>query len=105
MLNKADKISIRPSFSKSSFPDKPSADIVQIFQTLTGDTRAKVTGKATLVKCCFHKEDTPSLALYPSTSSYYCFGCQQHGDIFNLVEGVLGCSFKEALQFIKDNGH
>lgn len=104
MLNKYFKNQVKKSFKTPSFPDKPTADIVEIYQLLTGDHHTKVTGKATLVKCCFHDEDTPSLALYPSTSSYFCFGCQQHGDIFNLVEGVLGCSFKEALQFIKDNG-
>ena len=103
MLNKPVSINIRPtSFKPTSFTPKPTANIVDIYQKLIGGP-VKVSGKATLVKCCFHEESTPSLALYPSTSSYNCFGCQRHGDIYTFVEEVLGCSFKEALQFIKDN--
>jgi DNA primase len=103
MLNKKLTLSIHPNTFKREFEEKPKADIVDIYEKLIGG-QIKITGKATLVKCCFHHEDTPSLALYPSTSSYFCFGCQKHGDIFDFVEEVLGCSFKEALQFIKDNG-
>lgn len=103
MLNKKLTLSIHPTTFRKTFDEKPKADIVEIYEKLIGG-QTKVTGKATIVKCCFHEENTPSLALYPSTSSYFCFGCQKHGDIFNFVEGVLGCNFKEALQFIKDNG-
>lgn len=104
MLNLKQKQTFRQSTFKKDFPEKPTADIVQLYITLTGNSNYKVTGKATMVKCCFHQEDTPSLALYPSTSSYFCFGCQKHGDIYSMVEEVLGCNFKEALQFIRDNG-
>ena len=103
MLNKSIRLNVHPTSFSSQFPEKPKADIVNIFQKLTGDTKLKISGKSTMVRCCFHKEDTPSLALYPSTSSYYCFGCCRHGDIFQLVEEVLGCGFKEALKFVEDN--
>lgn len=86
-----------------TYEDKPTGDIIHLYQILTGNTKVRITGKATLVNCCFHQEHTPSLALYPSTSSYNCFGCQKHGDIYSFVEEVLGCSFTEALKFIKDN--
>ena len=79
------------------------ANIVEIYQKLTGNYHAKVSGKATLVQCCLHDDSTPSMALYPSTSSYYCWGCSKHGNIFNLAEEVLRCSFKEALKFVEDN--
>lgn len=83
--------------------EKPTGDVVRVYQLLTNNYKVKVVGKVTLVPCCFHQEDTPSLALYPSTSSYFCYGCQKHGDIFNLVEEVLGCSFKEAIKYVEDN--
>lgn len=105
MLNKPLKINLRPSsfLPSPSFADKPTANIVDVYQGLVGGP-GKVTGKATVVKCCFHEDSTPSLALYPSTSSYYCFGCQRHGDIFNFVEEVLGCNFQEALEVVKKYG-
>lgn len=103
MLNRLVKSRLQSRFSQPKFSDKPTGNIVHIYQLLTNNTKVKVSSRATLVNCCFHQEDTPSLALYPDTSSYNCFGCQKHGDIYTLVEEILGCSFKEALQFIKDN--
>lgn len=103
MLNKSIRLNLHPASFRNKFPDLPTANIVEIYQKLTGNYHAKVSGKATLVKCCLHDDSTPSMALYPSTSSYYCWGCSKHGNIFNLVEEVLRCSFKEALKFVEDN--
>lgn len=42
--------------------------------------------------CPFHKEDTPSLTLYPN-DTFYCFGCNAWGDALNVryfaANGVL----------------
>lgn len=104
MLNKLQRYRlIRPNFNLTKH-EKPKANIVDLYQKLIGG-KVKVSGNATIVKCCFHDEHTPSLALYPQTSSYYCFGCSKHGDIFNFVEEVLHCDFKEALEVVKQNGN
>ncbi len=34
--------------------------------------------------CIFHAEDTPSMTIYPSNNTFFCYGCQAHGDSFDL---------------------
>jgi len=89
----------RTSFRK--FPDKPKADIVEIYRRLVGG-EIKISYRAILVKCCFHEEKTPSLALYRDTQSFYCFGCGKSGDIYSFVQGIKHCDFKEALKIIRE---
>src|SRR5690349_18798101 len=36
--------------------------------------------------CPFHQEDSPSFKVNPQMQSWYCFGCQRHGDVFTVVE-------------------
>lgn len=49
------------------------------------------------VKCPFHRGDnSASLKVYDSTQTYYCFGCGAGGDIFDFVQRMEGCSFKDA---------
>jgi DNA primase len=95
----------RPHFKVTTFvkQEKPQANIVDLYARLTGN-QVKTNHGTVLVKCCFHEEDTPSLALYTATSSYYCFGCQKHGDLIQFVEEVEHCSFQEAIEIIRQYG-
>ena len=47
-----------------------------------------------MCKCMFHNEKTPSFKVY--AKSFYCFGCNRGGDIFNFVELIEGVDFKTA---------
>lgn len=48
--------------------------------------------------CPFHEEHTPSLTVYLHNQSWYCFGCDRGGDVFDFVELIEKVSFAEALQ-------
>src|SRR6201996_6798835 len=50
--------------------------------------------------CPFHKEKSGSFYLYPGTSSYYCFGCHEHGDVFTFVMKMDAVSFPEAVRAV-----
>lgn len=53
--------------------------------------------RAGFLHCPFHEGDrTASLKIYKD--SYYCFGCQAHGDIFSFVQRMDDCTFKEAFK-------
>lgn len=45
-------------------------------------------GKYYETLCVYHQEDTPSMALYPSNNTWYCYGCGHHGDSKDLREGT-----------------
>ncbi len=50
------------------------------------------------VGCCpFHEESHPSLVVYPSTRSFFCFGCKAAGDVIDFVRRKEGIGFREAL--------
>jgi hypothetical protein len=42
------------------------------------------------------KDETPSCHLREN-GHWHCFGCGKGGDVYDLVRGILGCGFREAL--------
>lgn len=60
--------------------------------------------RAGFICCPFHREKTPSMKIY--AKSFYCFGCQKHGDIFDFVAGMENWNFSEvfkSLGGVEDN--
>lgn len=54
--------------------------------------------------CPFHNEKTPSFTVSRDRQTYYCFGCEKHGDTITFLQEHEGLSFKEALQKLADRG-
>ncbi len=53
------------------------------------------------VGCCpFHEESHPSLVVYPSTRSFFCFGCKAAGDVIDFLKRKEGIGFREALELL-----
>lgn len=79
---------------------KDKLDIVEfIRQYVPGLKRAGKTYKA----CCpFHKEKTPSFTCSSEKGLFYCFGCQEGGDIFAFLMKMENLSFNEALEKLAD---
>ncbi|MGH9462292.1 MAG: CHC2 zinc finger domain-containing protein [Vicinamibacteria bacterium] len=59
------------------------------------------SGSVFLGRCPFHEDDRPSLAVYPETKSFYCFGCSTHGDVITFVRELDHLSFPEALDALE----
>lgn len=53
-----------------------------------------------MIRCPFHDDATPSMKLYKESSSFYCFGCQLGGDIFDFVQKVKNCDFRTAKEIV-----
>jgi len=58
------------------------------------------SGKALVGLCPFHQEKTPSFFIYPESNSFYCYGCNQGGNVINFVRLLYSYSFKEAVQYL-----
>lgn len=58
----------------------------------------KRSGNARLTTLCvFHEERTPSLTIFTSTNTFYCFGCSARGDVINFYQMYFGVDFLEAV--------
>lgn len=77
-----------------------AADIVEVASDYVG--RLKKSGSRYMALCPFHEEDTPSFSLSPEKNLYYCFGCQEGGSIFTLVQEMEGVPFPKAVEQLAD---
>jgi len=53
-------------------------------------------------KCPFHKDDKPSLRIYPETNTYTCFGCDKTGDVIQFIQDIENCTKHKALKKAKE---
>lgn len=54
--------------------------------------------KSGFVSCPFHGERTASLKVWDD--HFHCYGCERHGDIFDLVQHFENCDFTTALKLL-----
>src|SRR5216683_4890463 len=89
-------------------------------QLPTDDAFAEVKAKLDLVKivgehlrltkrnkelwglCPFHQEDSPSFKVNPQMQTWYCFGCERHGDVFTFTELIEKTDKRGALQLLAE---
>jgi len=55
------------------------------------------TGVQLAGHCPFHKDHVPSFIVYPSTGSFYCYGCGKHGDVITFVREMERLNFGQTL--------
>lgn len=52
--------------------------------------------------CPFHREKTPSFHVEPVKQFYYCFGCNNGGNVFHFIMNIENLDFVESLRFLAD---
>ncbi len=52
--------------------------------------------------CPFHREKSPSFHVEPAKQFYYCFGCNNGGNVFHFIMHIENLDFLEALRFLAD---
>lgn len=72
-----------------------ASDIVDV---ISAYVRLKRRGKSYVGLCPFHQEKTPSFHVAPDKQMYYCFGCQEGGNVFTFVMKTENVSFAEAVR-------
>ena len=48
--------------------------------------------------CPFHDEKSPSFNVTPARGFFYCFGCQEGGDVIDFIQKIDQISFHEAVE-------
>lgn len=83
---------------------KESCDPVAVYLALGGKPPRFPDRDKVQVSCLLHgKDERPSMVIYRKDKGWKCFSCQEHGDIFDLTQSVLGIPFPEAVKFVSDN--
>lgn len=62
----------------------------------------KRTGSTYKGLCPFHNERTPSFTVYPNTGSFYCYGCQNGGDVVTFIKNAENLDYIEAVKYLAD---
>jgi len=74
------------------------ADMIEV---VSGYTALKRGGTNTMKGLCpFHSEKTPSFTVDRARGLFYCFGCQEGGDLYKFVEKVENLAFPEAVEWV-----
>ncbi|NLJ57209.1 MAG: DNA primase, partial [Firmicutes bacterium] len=72
-------------------------DIVEVISSYIDLRKA---GKNYVGFCPFHSEKNPSFTVSPEKQIFYCFGCQNGGNLFSFIMQMENCSFPEAVRFL-----
>ncbi|HEY4569219.1 MAG TPA: DNA primase [Kribbella sp.] len=68
-------------------------DIVGSYVTLKNAGGGSLKGL-----CPFHDEKSPSFNVTPARGFFYCFGCQEGGDVIDFIQKIDQISFSEAVE-------
>jgi len=52
--------------------------------------------------CPFHSERSPSFFVSPVMQRYKCFGCNEHGDVYDFLEKYEGLTLHESLELLAE---
>ena len=67
--------------------------------------RVKLTkrGRDFLGLCPFHNEKTPSFTVNEEKGFFHCFGCGEHGSLFDFVMKIDNMSFRDAVERLAED--
>ena len=69
------------------------ADVVGEYVQLKSAGGGELKGR-----CPFHDEKSPSFTVSPTKGVYYCFGCQEKGNLFDFVAKIDSLSFRDVAE-------
>jgi DNA primase len=75
---------------------------VQILDVIGQHVLLRKAGNYWKGSCPFHSEKTASFTVSPHREIFYCFGCQETGDVISFVSKIEHCSQIEAVKFLAE---
>jgi DNA primase len=84
-----------PALSRYQQAPLNKPDILSIMEREGIELRQR--GRDLWAPCPFHTEKTPSFKVSPERQSFYCFSCNEHGDVIDFIQKLHGVSFRDAL--------
>lgn len=62
----------------------------------------RTMGNRLVAPCPFHQETKPSFSINEEDGTFYCYGCQAAGDIFDFYSRINGMDFRESLEALAE---
>ncbi|HEX6488548.1 MAG TPA: DNA primase [Candidatus Dormibacteraeota bacterium] len=75
---------------------------VDVVDVVSDHVRLSKRGRDLWGLCPFHDEKTPSFKVNQQMQSWYCFGCQEGGDVFDFIEKLEKVEFRDALRILAE---
>lgn len=75
---------------------------VDILDVVGEYVRLQRSGRRWVGLCPFHAERTPSFSVSQERQAWYCFGCQEGGDVLAFVEKIEHLDFRGALELLAE---
>lgn len=73
-----------------------------IEQVVSSYVNLKRAGSNFNGNCPFHSEKTPSFTVFPSTQSFYCFGCGAGGDVITFIMRTENLDYISAVRLLAE---
>jgi DNA primase len=75
---------------------------IDLVEVVAGYVQLQKGGQRYKALCPFHAEKTPSFTVNPDRQVWYCFGCQDGGDVYDFVEKIEHVDFRQALELLAE---
>ncbi len=75
---------------------------LDIIDVVGGYVRLQRSGREHKGLCPFHSEKTPSFTVSQERQAWYCFGCQEGGDLLSFVQKIERLDFRETLEMLAE---
>jgi hypothetical protein len=73
---------------------------VDIVTVISQYVQLRKSGSRFVGLCPFHDDRSPSFFVYPDTQTWYCFGCNQGGDVISFAMKINNLDFSEAIKIL-----
>ena len=80
--------------TKRNIEDAKQVDFLEMLERI--GVEYKYESDHVKIICIFHEELEGSMAIYQD-NKFYCFGCQESGDIIEFVRKYYSVNFKDAI--------
>ena len=74
---------------------------IRLYEVVGEYLELRASGSRLVGHCPFHDDRNPSFTVYPDTDTYYCFGCEAHGDLVKFVADKENLGFNDALDWLE----
>lgn len=76
---------IRDKVAEGYRPDDGSYSFEKFLRSKNAWNGADDSGSRLKIKCPFHKDRTPSCIINPEDNDFYCFSCESHGTLIDMM--------------------